>query len=121
MKHGRKFYARFLAISIILCMISIFGTALIDTNFGSIITKDIKITDSLGHDIGLTIYQPKSATPENPAPALSACTEVITDVKARTSSAWNWQNAASLLLPWTAMATVMPPTGKIILWMRFSL
>ena len=70
MKHGRKFYARFLAISIILCMISIFGTALIDTNFGSIITKDIKITDSLGHDIGLTIYQPKSATPENPAPCV---------------------------------------------------
>lgn len=55
MKLNRKFYAKFLLISIIVCLISIFGTALIDTNFGSVITKDIKIVDSLGHDIGLTI------------------------------------------------------------------
>ena len=70
MKLNRKFYAKFLLISIIVCLISIFGTALIDTNFGSVITKDIKIVDSLGHDIGLTIYQPKTATPENPAPCV---------------------------------------------------
>ena len=48
MKLNRKFYAKFLLISIIVCLISIFGTALIDTNFGSVITKDIKIVDSLG-------------------------------------------------------------------------
>ena len=70
MKLNRRFYARFLLISILVCLISTIGTYLIDTNFGSIITKDIKITDSMGHDIGLTIFQPKTATPENPAPCV---------------------------------------------------
>ena len=70
MKLSRKFYARFLAISIIVCLISMVGTYMVDTNFGSVITKDIKITDSMGHDIGLTVFQPKTATAENPAPCV---------------------------------------------------
>lgn len=70
MKLNRKFYARFFIISVLVCLLSMIGTYLIDTNFGSIITKDIKITDSMGHDIGLTIFQPKSATPKNPAPCV---------------------------------------------------
>lgn len=70
MKLNRKFYARFLLISIIVCMISIFGSALIDTNFGSIEVKDIKLLDNRGYAIGCTIYKPKSATADNPAPCV---------------------------------------------------
>lgn len=70
MKLNRKFYARFLLISILVCLISIIGTNLIDTNFGSIITKDIKILDNKGNTIGCTIFQPKTATTENPAPCV---------------------------------------------------
>ena len=95
MKLNRKFYAKFLLVSIIVCLISIFGTALIDTNFGSVVTKDIKIVDSLGHDIGLTIYQPKTATPENPAPCVITCTEATTGARARISSPWSWPREGS--------------------------
>ena len=70
MKLNRKFYSRFFAISVIVCLLAMVGTYLVDTNFGTVITKDIKITDSMGHDIGLTIFQPKSATAENPAPCV---------------------------------------------------
>ena len=89
MKLNRKFYARFFIISVLVCLLSMIGTYLIDTNFGSIITKDIKITDSMGHDIGLTIFQPKSATPEILLHVLSPCMAAIMDVKARTLFPWS--------------------------------
>ncbi len=60
MKLNRRFYAKFLAISLIICLISTIGSALIDTNFGTITTKDIMITDSQGHSIGMTMYIPDS-------------------------------------------------------------
>lgn len=70
MKLNRTFYARFLVISIIICMISMIGSTLVKTNFGSIETSDFSILDSKGDTVACTMYRPKAATPENPAPCV---------------------------------------------------
>lgn len=70
MKLNRKFYSKFLIISIIICMISMIGSTLVNTNFGDIITSNFSIIDSKGNNIACTMYRPKTATPDNPAPCV---------------------------------------------------
>lgn len=72
MKLSRKFYTKFFITAIIICLISMIGSTLINTNFGSIVTSDFSILDSKGNTIACTLYRPKTATPQNPAPCVIA-------------------------------------------------
>ena len=69
-KLNRKLYVRVFAVAVLICLISMVGAHVVNTNFGSIEVTDLNIDDSNGNNIACTIYRPKTATSENPAPCV---------------------------------------------------
>ncbi len=69
-KLNRKFYIRVFAAALIICLISMIGSTLINTDFGNIEVTNFSIVDSKGEEIGLTLYRPETATYDNPAPCV---------------------------------------------------
>lgn len=65
---------RWLALTaVVLILVGCVGSFLIKTSFGSIELIDIQIPTKDGTFLNATIYRPKSATAENPAPLVIAC------------------------------------------------
>ena len=60
-------------ISVIICLISMIGTNIIQTNFGSVKMENIKFITESGHRLGADLYIPDNATQETPAPAIVYC------------------------------------------------
>lgn len=67
---SRKFYKRFFAIAILICLISMIGATAVNTNFGHIEVTDFNIIDSKGTTIACTMYRPENATYDTPAPCV---------------------------------------------------
>lgn len=63
--------ARFwVAIALIICLISSVGASIVQTNGGSITIKDLAIETSSGLELDALLLIPENATAENPAPAI---------------------------------------------------
>lgn len=59
-----------LVISIIFTLLCLIGANVVLSNFGSVDIVTTKVQTRSGHDISIRVYSPKSATPENKAPAV---------------------------------------------------
>ena len=55
-KLNKKLYVRVFAIAVLICLISMIGANVVNTNFGSIEVMDLNIDDSNGNNIACTIY-----------------------------------------------------------------
>lgn len=67
---SRKKYVRLLVVALIICLISMIGASLVNTNFGHIKVQNFSIEDANGHKIALVMYKPENATAETPAPCV---------------------------------------------------
>lgn len=70
MIRDKKFYQKFFAISVLLCLISMIGSYLFRINFGKTEVKDFTIMDAKGNRVAATMFKPKTATVDHPAPAV---------------------------------------------------
>lgn len=55
---SRKKYVRLLVVALIICLISMIGASLVNTNFGHIKVQNFSIEDANGHKIALVMYKP---------------------------------------------------------------
>ena len=60
------------AIALILCLISSVGASIVQTGGGAIKYHDITMVTDSGHELDALLLVPKNATRENPAPAIVA-------------------------------------------------
>lgn len=71
---GKKFWKdkinRGLAIALLLCFFSMIGAWVLQTDFGNITVKDVRTVALNGKILPGTLYVPKTATAETPAPAI---------------------------------------------------
>ncbi len=72
MNRQRRFYQRFVATSMVICLLCMALAYVIRTDFGKVKIKEISIVDGNGNKIAATMFIPKTATKENPAPAVAA-------------------------------------------------
>ncbi len=67
MKRNPKFY---LALALVLCLVSSLGASLFQTGFGSIAYHDMTFVTDSGHELDALLLVPENATAENPDPAI---------------------------------------------------
>jgi len=67
MKKNAKFYV---AIALVLCLISSVGAAVFQTDFGAVTYHDMTFVTESGHELDALLLVPENATAENPAPAI---------------------------------------------------
>ncbi len=67
---GKRKSLRLLAISLILCLISMVGAAVVQTSAGKVTVKDIRWETPSGYTMSALLLIPESATKDNPAPAI---------------------------------------------------
>ena len=60
----------FLALSLILCLLSSIGASLFQTNFGQVEYHDMTFVTDSGHELDALLLVPKTATKDNKAPAI---------------------------------------------------
>ena len=61
---------RGLILALVLCLISMLGAGLLQTNFGTITLRDVRTVGVNGKILPGTLYVPETATAETPAPAI---------------------------------------------------
>lgn len=59
-----------LLVSVFLCLVSMVGAWVLQTDFGNLAVKDVRTVGPNGKILPGTLYVPESATAENPAPAV---------------------------------------------------
>lgn len=59
-----------LCIALVLCLISMIGVSLLQTSNNNIIIKQMTWESPSGHQLSADLYRPKTATADNPAPAI---------------------------------------------------
>lgn len=69
LKRTAKFW---LAISLVICLVSALGASMVQTNFGKVTVKDMQWETSSGHMMSALLFVPENATAENPAPGIVA-------------------------------------------------
>lgn len=69
-KLNKKLYQKMLLIALVVCLISMIGSTLVNTNMGKIDVENFSIEDANGNLIACQMYKPKTATAENPAPCV---------------------------------------------------
>ena len=67
MKCNAKFWV---AVSLILCLISSLGASVLQTDFGSVDYHDMTFVTDSGHELDALLLVPENATVETPAPAI---------------------------------------------------
>ena len=67
MKHNAKFWV---AIALVLCLISSVGASVFQTNFGSVEYHDLTFTTASSHTLDALLLVPENATEDNKAPAI---------------------------------------------------
>ena len=67
MKHRGKFWV---AVALILCLVSSLGASLFQTNFGKIEYHDMTFVTASGHELDALLLVPEGATPDAKAPAI---------------------------------------------------
>lgn len=66
----QKKWRRGLAAGLILCLVSMVGASLLQTNFGKVELREVHTETSAGVTLSGMLYVPQNATPETPAPAV---------------------------------------------------
>lgn len=66
-KPSPKFW---LSVALILCLVSMIGASLVQTNGGSVVVKDMRWETGSGKYMSALLFVPKNATPKTPAPAI---------------------------------------------------
>ena len=61
MNRQRRFYQRFLATSMVICLLCMALAYVIRTDFGKVKIKEISIVDGNGNKIAATMFIPKTA------------------------------------------------------------
>lgn len=61
---------RWLCFSLLLCILSMVGAFLIQSGGGQIVVKDLRWETAAGSQMSALLFKPKSATNDNPAPAI---------------------------------------------------
>lgn len=69
-KLNRKSYVKLLAVALLICLISMIGSSVVNTNFGQIKVQNFSIEDANGNKIACIMYKPQNATAETPAPCV---------------------------------------------------
>lgn len=67
---SKKKYSKILIVALIVCLISMIGSSLFNTNFGKIEVKNFNIEDANGNTISCIMYKPANATAQTPAPCV---------------------------------------------------
>ena len=67
MKKNAKFWV---AVALVLCLISSVGASVFQTDFGSVTYQDMTFVTESGHELDALLLVPDNATAENPAPAI---------------------------------------------------
>ena len=67
MKKNAKFWV---AVALVLCLISSVGASIFQTDFGSVVYHDMTFVTESGHELDALLLVPENATAENPAPAI---------------------------------------------------
>ena len=67
MKKNPKFWV---AVALVLCLISSVGASVFQTDFGSITYHDMTFVTESGHELDALLLVPDTATAETPAPAI---------------------------------------------------
>lgn len=67
MKHNAK---KWVAIALLLCLVSSIGASLFQTNFGQVDYHDLTFVTASGHELDALLLVPKNATAEAKAPAI---------------------------------------------------
>ena len=67
MKKNARFWV---AVALVLCLISSVGASIFQTDFGSITYHDMTFVTESGHELDALLLVPDNATTENPAPAI---------------------------------------------------
>ena len=69
-KLNKKLYQKMLLIALAVCLVSMIGSTLVNTNMGKIDVENFSIEDANGNLIACQMYKPKTATAETPAPCV---------------------------------------------------
>lgn len=67
---GRGNAGRLTALGLIICLVSMYGSNLIQTDFGKVVLKPLRVEADSGHLLAANLYVPPGAPPETPAPAI---------------------------------------------------
>ncbi|PWL85789.1 MAG: hypothetical protein DBY17_07330 [Oscillospiraceae bacterium] len=70
MKQKKMKPIAWVAVSLILILVSCIGASLIQTDFGSVTITDVRLPMPDGETLRVLVHRPAAATPENPAPAV---------------------------------------------------
>lgn len=69
MKNSNKSF-KVLAVSIVLCLVSMIGASLVQSSWGNITIKEMSWESPSGHQLSAYLYKPVTATKDIPAPAV---------------------------------------------------
>ena len=72
MKERMKSAKFWLCIALAMCLISMIGAEIIQTDGGNVSIESLKWVDSYGNTVAANLYVPSTATEDNPAPAVIA-------------------------------------------------
>lgn len=68
---GKKKGAGFwMCLGLIICLVSMIGASLVQSNFGGVTIKEMSWEDSSGHGVSALLYKPSNAAKTSPAPAI---------------------------------------------------
>lgn len=64
---------RVLCVCLIVCLISMIGASLIQSDFGRVEVSELNLAMKDGRELSVLLYRPKAATSENPLPLIITC------------------------------------------------
>ena len=59
-----------LCIALAFCLISVIVSSCIQTDMGKVYISELRVVDEAGYEVSIQLYRPRTATKENPAPAI---------------------------------------------------
>ena len=59
-----------LCIALAFCLISVIVSSCIQTDMGKVYISELRVVDEAGYEVSVQLYRPRTATKENPAPAI---------------------------------------------------
>ena len=59
-----------LCIALAFCLISVIVSSCIQTDMGKVYVSELRVVDEAGYEVSIQLYRPRTATKENPAPAI---------------------------------------------------
>ena len=77
-------------IALLLCLISMIGASLVQTSGRKVIIKDLRWETPTGYQMSALLLKPRTATPQNPAPAIVTSHGWFNNREMRILTMWKW-------------------------------